>query len=161
MDILIPRRTDRLPTVHARIMIGSDHIGVDLKETLTTAARGAGCQVEDLGTHTRDRVDYPNIARNVASAVIDQSCIGVLICGSGVGMQMAANRYPGIRAVLAESLTTAFYARAHNDANVLCLGARRVTPELALSIFATFMATPFDGRRHQNRVDLLSETGPA
>lgn len=139
-----------------RLAIGSDHAGFDLKETIKTWLREAGHQVDDLGCHSIDRVDYPLYAHKVAQAVAGgQAERGVLVCGSGIGVSIAANRIPGARAALVNEPLSARLAREHNDANVLCMGSRLVGPEMAREVLRVFLETPFAGGRHQERVDQI------
>jgi ribose 5-phosphate isomerase B len=139
------------------IALGSDHAGFLLKVFLGRALREAGHDVLDLGTHTPDRVDYPDYGHAVARAVEGgQARFGVAVCGSGVGISIAANRHPGIRCVLASEPLTATLARAHNDANVLALGGRLIGEEMALAILRAFLAGPYEGGRHDARVAKLS-----
>jgi ribose 5-phosphate isomerase B len=142
-----------------RIALGADHAGFELKQRLAELLASEGHSVADLGTHSLESTDYPDWAGRVADAVaagaVDR---GVLVCGSGVGMAIAANRRRGVRAVPASDLYTARLARAHNDANVLALGARIVAPALAEEILAVFLSTPFDGGRHERRVAKLDRS---
>lgn len=138
------------------IAIASDHAGVTLKETLKAQIAARGMLVEDMGTRSTDSVDYPDFARQVSQWVLAQSGRrGVLICGSGIGMSMAANRYMGIRAALCRTAHDAEMARKHNDANVLCLGERVTGTADAQEIVQVFLDTEFEGGRHQARVDKL------
>jgi ribose 5-phosphate isomerase B len=142
----------------ARIAIGSDHAGFALKEHLVSFLRGLGHDVDDQGTYSTDSVDYPPICAGVGRTVRDgRADVGIVMGGSGQGEQLAANKVRGVRAALCNDLYTARMARAHNDANVLSLGARIVGEGLADEIVATFLSTPFDGGRHQRRVDQLAE----
>ena len=140
-----------------RIAIGSDHAGYQLKEIIKSRLADSGIEVDDLGTTSEASVDYPDyaaaVARRVASGASDR---GILVCGTGIGMAIAANKVHGIRAASVESLEAARLGRAHNDANVLTLGARITPADLALGIVQTFLATPFDGGRHQRRVDKIT-----
>lgn len=139
-----------------RLAIGSDHAGFDLKETVKSWLQAEGHQVEDLGCHSPERVDYPLYAQQVAQTVAGgQAERGVLICGSGIGVSIAANRTPGVRAALVSEPLSARLCREHNDANVLCMGARLVGADMAREILRVFMATPFEGGRHQLRVDQI------
>ncbi len=139
------------------IALGSDHAGFPLKECLGRALREAGHAVLDLGTHTPDRVDYPDYAHAVARAVESgQARFGVLVCGSGVGISIAANRHPGIRCVLASEPLTATLSRAHNDANVLALGGRLTGEDMALAILRAFLAGTYEGGRHDGRLAKLT-----
>ncbi len=139
-----------------RLAIGSDHAGYDLKEAVKTWLQEAGHQVEDLGCHSPERVDYPTYAHQVAQAVAGgQAERGVLVCGSGIGVSIAANRVPGARAALVNEPVSARLSREHNDANVLCMGARLVGPDMAREILNVFLDTPFAGGRHQARVEQI------
>jgi ribose 5-phosphate isomerase B len=141
-----------------RVAIGGDHVGLPLKTALASACRKAGYELLDVGVHETGRVDYNDVAVDVVRLLTtDKADIGILVCGTGAGMQIAANRYPQIRAVAVNDLYTAYFARSHNDANIACLGSRLVAPDLAIAIMARFLATPFEGGRHQRRVDKLSE----
>ncbi len=143
-----------------KIMIGADHAGFELKEKIVTRLQDAGYDVEDIGTHGTESVDYPDyafrVARAVASGRVDR---GILVCGSGIGMSMAANRIPGVRAVLASEPYAAKMSRRHNDSNVLCLGGRFTGQDLAFEIVDTWLAENFEGGRHSRRVNLLDK-GP-
>jgi ribose 5-phosphate isomerase B len=139
-----------------RIAAGSDHAGLSLREALVARLRAQGHEVEDLGTHGPASVDYPDYAEAVARAVADGAAErGLLVCGTGQGMAMAANRIPGVRAAVVADTFTARATRAHNDANVLCIGQRVVGPGLAEDIVDAFLATPFEGGRHAGRVAKL------
>lgn len=145
-----------------RIAIGADHAGLALKDRLRAHLEAGGHQVEDVGTHDAASVDYPDFAaavgRRVSSGEAER---GVLVCGTGVGMAMAANRIPGVRAACCNNLFVAGLSREHNDANVLTLGAREVAGEHAEAILKTFLETAYAGGRHQRRIDKLAglETG--
>ena len=139
------------------IAIGCDHRGLDLKQSVIKLIAEAGHSYNDFGCYTSDSVDYPDIARKVAEAIIkgDFNC-GILICGAGIGMSIAANKVRGIRAVLCHNTFTAFRARRHNDANILCLaaeGEKESIPEIIM----TFLTTDFEGGRHQRRLDKISD----
>jgi len=137
-----------------RIAIANDHAGHDLKLLLAARARELGHTVVDLGPEGSGPVDYPDyahrVARLVAAGEVDR---GVLVCGTGIGMSMAANRHAGVRAALCHDAFTAEAARRHNDANVLCLGGRTTGPGVATQILEVFLTTGFDGGRHQRRVE--------
>jgi ribose 5-phosphate isomerase B len=136
-----------------RIAIGADHAGYLLKQHFIAVLTSEGHRVEDLGTHSTESVDYPPICAAVGRAVRDgRAEVGIVLGGSGQGEQLAANKVHGIRAALCNDLYTARMARAHNNANVLSIGARVVGEALADEILATFLATPFDGGRHETRV---------
>ena len=141
-----------------RIAIGADHAGFTLKEHLVTTLARLGHQVDDHGTHGTEPVDYPDVCARVARAVAaGRADRGVVVGGSGQGEQMAANKIPGIRAALCNDLYTARMARQHNDANVLSLGARIVAAPLADEILTLWLATSFEGGRHQRRVDQIAD----
>lgn len=136
-----------------RIAMGADHAGWRLKDSLVATARAAGWTVTDLGTSADDRVDYPDFGRDVARAVAGGAAdVGVLVCGTGIGVSMAANKVAGVRAAVVHDDFTAYYSREHNDANVICLGARVVGDGVAQAALATFLATPFGEGRHSGRV---------
>jgi ribose 5-phosphate isomerase B len=138
------------------VAIGCDHAGFALKEALKKALRGKGLNVLDLGTTSEESVDYPDFGKAVAEAVASgKAGRGVAVCGSGIGMSIAANRNPKVRAALCTSGEMAALARAHNDANVLALGARLIDEGTALECLEKFLATPFEGGRHQRRVQKL------
>jgi ribose 5-phosphate isomerase B len=138
------------------LVIASDHAGLALKNTLAFALRERGHELVDLGTHTGDSVDYPSYARPLAEAVAAGTyALGILICGTGMGMSIVANKVPGVRAALCTSEFVARMSRGHNDANVLCLGERVTGAGVAIAIAEAFLATPFEGGRHQRRVDLI------
>ncbi|EFL49744.1 sugar-phosphate isomerase, RpiB/LacA/LacB family [Solidesulfovibrio fructosivorans JJ]] len=144
------------------VFIGSDHAGVSLKAAMVEHLRAAGHDVTDLGPADAKSVDYPDYAKAVCAKVLDTpGCAGILICGTGIGMSMAANRMPGIRAALCVNEYLARMTRLHNDANVLCLGERVIGTGLAASIVDVFLATDFEGGRHQRRVDLIESCGLA
>ncbi len=139
------------------IVLGCDHAGFDMKGVCKAHLQeNRGCRVTDVGTFSTDSCDYPGIAHQVAGAVsAGEYPYGILICGSGLGMSMAANRHSGVRAALCHSLFAARMSRRHNDANVLALGARITGVDLLLEIVDTFLGTKFEGGRHQRRVDLI------
>lgn len=141
-----------------KIAIGSDHGGYDLKEAIVRFMQQNGHQTIDFGCHGKDSVDYPDfgigVARAVASANVDK---GILICTTGIGMSIAANKVKGIRAALCTDVLTARMSRQHNDANVLVLGAKIVSEPLALDIVKEWMTASFEGGRHQRRIDKIKE----
>jgi ribose 5-phosphate isomerase B len=141
-----------------RIAIGADHAGFGLKQHLIATLRRLGHDVDDRGTHSEEAIDYPPISAEVARRVADgHADRGVIVGGSGQGEQMAANKVAGVRAALCNDLYTARLSRAHNDANVLTMGGRIVAPALADEIVALWLATAFEGGRHQRRVDQIGE----
>lgn len=138
------------------LAIGSDHGGFELKKVLMDVLTKQGVAFKDFGTYSSDSCDYPAIAGDVCRAILSGECDrGVLICGTGIGMSIAANRFAGIRAALCSDSYSAEMCRRHNDANVLVLGARVLGPGLAEKILDTFLNTPFDGGRHARRVAML------
>lgn len=142
----------------SRIAIGSDHAGYTLKSHLIGVLQAAGHQVSDLGTHSTESCDYPPICAAVGRAVRDGNAdLGIVLGGSGQGEQLAANKVRGVRAALCNDLYTARMARSHNNANVLSMGARVVGEGLAEEILATFLATEFEGGRHERRVAQLAD----
>ena len=138
------------------IVIASDHAGVVLKAELIEIIREVGREVRDLGPADTQSVDYPDFAHRVAEAVSSGAAeMGVLVCGTGIGMSLSANRHPGIRAALCHDAFTAEMARRHNDANILCMGARVIGGGVAAQMMKIFLATKFEGGRHQRRVDRI------
>jgi ribose 5-phosphate isomerase B len=143
-----------------KIGIACDHAAVDLKKAVAGWLTDRGHEVEDLGTHGHDSVDYPDFAERVARGILEKRFgLGVLVCGTGIGMSIVANRFPGVRAALCTSAYMARMARAHNDANVLCLGARVVGTGLAEDILRTFTSTEFEGGRHARRIGKADTLG--
>ncbi len=138
------------------IALASDHAGYDLKTRLKEDLERQGHEVLDLGAHGPESVDYPDFGHAMGQALESgRAQRGVLVCGSGIGISIAANRHPGVRAALCHDETSARLARAHNDANVLALGARLIGPEVAKSCLEVFLATDFEGGRHAKRVAKL------
>lgn len=142
------------------IAIASDHGGLELKSLLKQDLEARGLSVLDLGTNSTDSVDYPDFADAMAETVkAGRAARGVLICGTGIGISIAANRHPEIRAALVHDAFTARMARQHNDANVLVLGGRTTGPEVARDCLAVFLDTAFEGGRHARRVEKMSRPG--
>ena len=143
-----------------RVLIASDHAGYELKQLVAEYLGNRGHEVVDLGPASGEVVDYPDFAHELAVRISHgEAERGVLVCGTGIGMAMTANRHTGVRAALCHDAFTAEAARRHNDANVLCLGGRVTGSGVALQIVDVFLATPFDGGRHERRVhkiDLIS-----
>jgi RpiB/LacA/LacB family sugar-phosphate isomerase len=141
-----------------RIIIGSDHAGFALKETVKSYLSSAGYRVFDAGTHREESVDYPDYgvltAERVSSGEFEK---GILICGSGVGMAIVANKFPGIRAALCLDEETARLSRQHNDSNILVLAGRKTEPAAAERIIKAWLETPFEGGRHQARLDKIRQ----
>ena len=135
--------------------IGSDHRGYAMKEAIKMTLESLGVSVNDKGAYSDESVDYPEFARKVAKSISECECDrGILICGSGIGMAITANKFPGVRAALCHDLNTAKMSRLHNDANVLVLG-EIVGLELAREMLTVWMKTQFEGGRHQKRLDLI------
>ena len=137
------------------IHIGCDHAALELKNIIIRQLEERGLTVTDHGTYTPESCDYPDIAHDVAQAVEKENGTGILLCGTGIGMSMAANHHKGIRAALCTTELHAKFARRHNDANILCLGARMTGVELAKAIVEAFLTTGFEGGRHKRRIDKI------
>jgi ribose 5-phosphate isomerase B len=141
-----------------RIAIGSDHAGFSVKETIRKFLESAGYAIIDLGTSSEESVDYPDYGKAVGERVAaKQSDLGIAVCGTGIGISIAANKVPGIRAALAHDVNTARLAREHNDANVLALGGRIVTADVAIEMVQIFLTTSYLGGRHQQRLDKIAQ----
>ena len=142
-----------------KIAIGADHGGFQLKEKVARMLEQLGHRVEDTGCHSSDSVDYPDFADPVVAKVADGECDrGILICGTGIGMSLAANRNRKIRAANCHDEYTARMSREHNDANILCLGARVIGEGVAVDLVKVWLDTPFAGGRHQQRIAKFSDT---
>jgi len=140
------------------IAIGCDHAATALKEELKSHLLGRGFEVEDFGVSAGEKADYPAVALKVSRAVAGGACgLGLLLCGTGVGMSIAANKVRGVRAACCGEPYSARLSREHNDSNVLCMGARAVGPELAKMILDTWLAAQFEGGRHAARVAMIGE----
>lgn len=136
-----------------KIALGADHGGYELKEQVKKYLNDKGFEVLDLGAHSTESVDYPEFGKAVGNAVVEGKVDrGIIICGTGIGISIAANRIPGVRAALCTNTTMAKLTREHNDANVLALGARMVGDVLALDMVETFLTTEFEGGRHAARI---------
>lgn len=141
------------------IALAADHAGYPLKQTLVNELGELGYEVLDLGTHSTDSVDYPDFGKALAEAVADgRAKVGIVACGTGIGISIAANRNPAIRAAVCHDETSVRLARLHNDANVLALGARLIGEEVAKACLKVFLETEFEGGRHQRRVAKLSDS---
>lgn len=139
------------------VIIGSDHAGFALKQGIVDFLNANGFTVEDLGPESAQSCDYPEYAQKVCHRVLEADALGILICGTGIGMSMAANRIPNIRAAMC---TNEFHARAtrqHNNANVLCMGERVTGPGVAMQLADIFLNTEFEGGRHQRRIDKFDQ----
>lgn len=140
-----------------KIAIGSDHGGVGLKEAVKEHLKKKGYEVRDFGTYTRESCDYPDISEAVASSIVKkESDLGILICGTGIGIGIAANKVKGIRAALCHDTFSAHACREHNNANILTMGERVIGQGLALDIVDTFLGAEFEGGRHQTRIDKIT-----
>lgn len=136
-----------------KVYIGADHAGFSLKETLRESMRASGHEVIDLGTFSEESVDYPDLAREVGEKVREnKDTLGVLVCGTGIGVSIAANKLKGIRAANVHDVNEATLSRQHNNANIVTVGARTIDPKVADEIVKTFLATAFEGGRHEARV---------
>ena len=138
-----------------KIIIGSDHGGFNLKTEIIKHLEELGYEVSDLGCYSKESCDYPLIAKSVAEKVLDSNSRGILICGTGIGVSIAANRYKGIRASHCTDTFTARMTRMHNESNILCLGERITGVGLALDIVDIWLNTDFEGGRHQKRIDMI------
>ena len=140
------------------IAIACDHAALDLKAELINHLEAQGFKCEDYGTYTKDSCNYPDYAKKVCTAVREKKQdLGILVCGTGIGMSMAANKCKGIRAACCTDTFSARFTRLHNDANVLCMGARVIGSCLAIDILDAFLENPFEGGRHALRVDMMME----
>ena len=140
-----------------RIIIGCDHGGYNLKNTIIEYLKSKNIEILDFGSYSSDSIDYPIIAKKVAKEVLASNNKGILICGTGIGMSIAANRFDGIRASHCTDTFTARMTRQHNDSNILCLGERITGTGLALDIVDTWLRTEFEAGRHLKRVDMLNK----
>ncbi len=141
-----------------KIAIGCDHGGFEHKNAIKEHLEERGFDVEDFGIYEYASVDYPDIAKKVANAVANEECrLGILVCGTGIGMSIAANKVKGIRAAACSEHFSAKYTRMHNNSNVLCLGGRVIGIGAAIELTDLFIDTPFEGGRHQRRIDKITE----
>lgn len=139
-----------------KIAIAADHGGFELKDSMVEYIKSLGNEVMDLGTNSADSVDYPDYAKKVCEEIQQgNSDLGILICGTGIGMSLAANKFDGIRAACVSDVYSAKMSRNHNNANVLCIGARVIGDEVAKLIIKTFLENEFEAGRHQRRVDKI------
>lgn len=147
-----------MPDLKKKIAIAADHGGFHLKNLLVADLREQGYDVLDLGTHTDDKVDYPDYGYKLAGVIADgQADCGIALCGSGIGIDIALNRNPKVRSALCHDVTSARLARQHNDANVLTLGARIIGSDVVYDCVRMFLNTPFEGGRHVPRVEKLGK----
>lgn len=146
-------------TAAIKVFLASDHAGVELKSEVIKEIQVAypGSQVDDLGPLSNDSVDYPDFAHKVADRVVREKALGVLICGSGIGMSIAANKVKGVRAAVVWDVTSARLSREHNDANILCLGSRMVGNTVALDAVKVWLGSRFEGKRHEGRLTKISK----
>ncbi len=140
------------------VLIASDHGGLALKDAVVDYLTGQGVPVRDLGTMSGDSVDYPDYAGKVARAIANgEAGEGILICGTGIGMSIAANKFPGVRAALISDEFTARMSKEHNNANIIVMGGRILTPERARELVGIWLKTPFEGGRHQRRLEKIAQ----
>lgn len=145
----------------ASVALGSDHAGFVLKAQVATHLAGRGIEVLDLGAHSTDRVDYPDFGEAVGRAVVSgEAEVGIAVCGSGIGIAIAANKVAGVRAATVHDATSARLARQHNDANVLCLGERLTGIQVALDAVDAWLEASFEGGRHTGRIDKIDRITP-
>ncbi len=141
-----------------KFYIATDHAGFLIKDDVKKMVEDLGCEIIDLGVESKERVNYPDFAHKLSKKVLsDKGSFGILICGTGIGMSLAANKHKGIRAALCHDYYTASMARAHNDANILCFGQRVVGLGTIESILKAWIETKFEGGRHQERVELIEQ----
>ena len=140
-----------------RIVIGSDHAGFKMKQEIIEYLEKMNIEVIDAGTYSEDSVDYPDVAKKVVNGVLNLNCFGILICGTGIGMSIAANKFKGIRCALCYDEYTAEYARKHNNANVIAFGGRTMDVERVKRMLDIFMKTPFEGGRHERRLNKIKK----
>lgn len=141
-----------------KVALACDHGGLELKEVIESVLKSLNVETVDFGTGSEESVDYPDFAAKVAQSVsTGETERGIAICGTGIGMSIAANKYPGVRAALCHDSYTARMSRLHNDANILVLGGRVTGREVAIEVLKQWLATPFEGGRHQRRLDKISQ----
>ena len=152
------RPTEPEPGESLRIAVGSDHPGYEVKQAVVAVLEQLGHRVTDMGTDSAERCDYPDYAERVANAVsAGEADRGVLICGTGIGMSIAANKIPGVRAAVVWDRYSTEVSRSHNDANVLCLGARTNTPQTILDLVTYWLTVPHEGGRHARRISKIQD----
>jgi ribose 5-phosphate isomerase B len=140
-----------------RIAIGADHAGFALKNVLTAFLVEGGHEIDDLGTTGEESVDYPDFGASVGRAVTEGAAdVGVCVCGTGIGISIAANKINGVRAAVVHDVTSARMAKEHNDANVVCIGARLVGPQVAVEALGTFLSSTWQAGRHERRIDKIA-----
>lgn len=140
-----------------KIAIGNDHVAVDMKNHIKAYLEAKGHEVIDFGAYTHERTDYPIYGKKVADAIVSKECeLGILICGTGIGISMAANKVKGIRAAVCSEAYSAALTRCHNNANIIAFGARVVGTATAETIVDAFLNAEYEGGRHQNRIDMIT-----
>ncbi len=145
-------------TLRVRIAVGADHAGYRLKELLASHLRELGHEIEDCGTDSEESVDYPVYGKAVGEKVASKDVdLGLCVCGTGIGISIAANKVIGVRAAAVHDVTSARLAREHNNANVICFGSRIIGPEVAKDALDRFLASAFAGGRHERRIDEIAE----
>ncbi len=142
-----------------KLVIASDHAAFEAKEALVAYLKAKGIDVQDIGTHSLESTHYPEWAKKLVHEVLDQKVQGILLCGSGIGVSITANRFKGIRAALCHDEDDAKMSRLHNDANVLCLAGRKTPIEQLKRMVDVFTTTEFEGGRHQTRIDQFNNLG--
>ncbi|KAA3609823.1 MAG: ribose 5-phosphate isomerase B [Calditrichaeota bacterium] len=141
-----------------KVVIGADHAGYVLKENIKTYLNAKDIAFTDIGTFKEESVDYPEFAYKVGNAILkEEADMGILICGTGIGMSISANKIKGIRAALVHNKETAELSRLHNNANVLCIGSRQTEKDTALELLDAWLNTSFEGGRHEKRIDLINK----
>lgn len=141
--------------MNEQIIIGSDHGGLNLKNIIINHLKNQDYMINDFGCYENEATDYPAIAKSVAKKVAEKNCKGILVCGTGIGMSIAANKISGIRAANCSETYSAKMSRKHNDANILCLGERVIGSELALDVVDVWLNTEFEGGRHLDRINMI------
>lgn len=139
-----------------KVVLGADHGGFELKEIIKSYLSDKGYEIVDLGTHTPDSIDYAPIAEKVGEYAVKENILGILCCGTGIGISIAANKVKGVRAACCSDYFSARMTRAHNNANILCMGGRVIGAGIALDLVDVFLTTEFEGGRHQRRIDQIS-----
>lgn len=139
-----------------KVVLGADHGGFELKEAIKAYLSDNGYEVVDMGTNTPDSIDYAPIAEKVGEYVVKENLLGILCCGTGIGISIAANKVKGVRAACCSDYFSARMTRAHNNANILCMGGRVIGAGIALDLVDIFLSTEFEGGRHQRRVDQIT-----
>ena len=142
-----------------KVVTGSDHAGFKMKQEIIDYLKKRNIEVIDAGTYSEESVDYPDIAQKVVKKVLDLNCLGILVCGTGIGMSITANKFKGIRCALCYNEYATEYARKHNNANIIALGARTMNIIEAKKMLDVFIKTPFEGGRHERRLNKIKELG--